>query len=513
MSVYQHSSNSWFNKRSSGVLMPIFSLPSPYGIGTFGKEAYKFVDFLESSAQSFWQVLPLGHTGYGNSPYQCFSSVAGNPYFIDLDELVKIGLLRTEHLAELKSPKTSRVDYNFLENTRMDILRIAFGNSSFLKNDIETFYEQNLDWVLDYAMFMTLKNHFGQKPLWEWDDPSIIHRNKKALQHYMNLLQEDIDFYVFIQYLFFKQWKALKTYANQKGILIIGDVPMYPSPDSCDVWCNPQFFKVDKDLKPIWIAGVPPDDFSADGQVWGNPVYDWDALEEDKYSWWIWRIRNALKTTDIIRIDHFRAFQDYFQISAGEDTAKNGVWIPGPRMDFFDAMRSEFGNLPFILEDLGIIDDSVRNLRDETRCPGMKVMIFGFNANEDNEHMPHNWERNCVGYTSTHDSATLFETIKELSPEDLIFSLMYLNYDPHIKPHDNSSCVFAAIRTVMASHANIVIVSMPDLLALGKDGRINVPSTIGNQNWTWRLTPENLSVFEQLQDYLATLTKTFKRSR
>lgn len=513
MSTYQRSSTSrFFDKRRSGVLMPIFSLPSKYGIGTMGKEAYKFIDFLKRSGQSYWQVLPLGHTGYGNSPYQCFSSVAGNPYFIDLDKLVEMGLLTSNNLVGLEPANPSKVDYALLEDTRMDILRVAFSNSFFLNDDIKAFYYQNLDWIFDYALFMALKNHFGQKPVWEWDDPSIIRREEDAIQHYKELLIGDIEFYIFIQYLFFKQWKELKAYANENGIRFIGDIPMYPSPDSCDVWCDPQYFKVDKNLKPTWIAGVPPDDFSEDGQVWGNPVYDWDALKEGNYSWWIWRIYHTLDTADIIRIDHFRAFQDYFQIPAGEDTAKNGIWMPGPGMDFFDAMKDKFGELPFILEDLGIITDSVRNLRAQTGLPGMRVMVFGFRANEDNEHMPHNWEADSIAYTSTHDSETVAQAINELSDEDYAFALNYINYwpIPDLDNQGNNTISFSAIRSAMASHANIVIVAMPDLLSLGEEGRINTPSTIGDHNWTWRIAPDSLE--GKLASDFRQLTETFKRA-
>ena len=489
-------------RRSSGVVMPIFSIPSKYGIGTLGKEAYKFVDFLEMAGQKYWQILPLGHTGFGNSPYQCFSTVAGNPYFIDLDFLVEMGLLSKNDLIGLDSEDTSKVDYQSIEKTRLNILRIAYNNSSFLKDDLEQFCSQNSDWIFDYAMFMALKNYFDQKPVWEWNDISIIHREEDALSHYRTLLNEDINFYIFVQYLFFKQWKALKAYANQKDILIIGDIPMYPSPDSCDVWCNPKFFKVDVDLKPLWIAGVPPDFYSENGQVWGNPVYDWDTLKNEDYSWWIWRIRHTLEISDIIRIDHFRAFQDYFQIPADEDTAKNGIWLPGPRMDFFNVLHSKLGNVPFIAEDLGIIDDSVRELLAQTGFPGMAVMIFSFRANENNLHMPHNWKTNSVGYTSTHDSETVAQAICELSDEDKAFALDYIYSNP------KETISFSAIRTAFASPANIVMVTMADLLSLGKEGRINTPSTIGG-NWEWRASPNCFS--EELANKLYKLTKTYKR--
>lgn len=490
-------------KRSSGVVMPIFSLPSPYGIGTFGESAYEFVDFLSLAGQKYWQILPLGPTGFGDSPYQCYSCIAGNPYFIDLDLLVEKGLLTKDSLSDLDS-SFSKINYDNLRKTRLSILRVAYDNANVnIIDEVKSFADLNRDWLYDYALFMAVRDYFGQKPVWEWDDPDIQQRKPKAIKHYSDLLEEDIDFHIFVQYLFFDQWNALKKYANKKGIMLIGDIPMYPSPDSCDVWVNPSLFKVDENIRPSGIAGVPPDYFSATGQLWGNPVYDWEAHKKENYRWWIQRIRHTLDMADVIRIDHFRAFQDYWEVPAGEETAINGKWCPGPRMDFFNAIKNALGDIPIIAEDLGIIDDSVRDLLAETGYPGMGVMIFGFREYEDNLHMPHNWKRNFVGYTSTHDSETICQSIQEiLNPEDQRFALDYINAG------SGETLGFSAIRTAFASSANLVMVMATDILSLGSGGRINVPGTVGN-NWNWRANPCDFS--RELAEKLKRLTKVYKR--
>lgn len=490
-------------KRSSGVVMPIFSLPSPYGIGTFGKEAYNFVNFLKKAGQKYWQILPLGHTGFGNSPYQCFSSVAGNPFFIDLDKLVDMGLLTKESVSKLECGYNQRVNYNQIIETRLPILREAYKNAHFYKGEIEFFARENSSWLDDYALFMALKNHFKDKPVWDWDDEAIKSREEQAMRYYSKMLKEDIDFYTFVQYLFFKQWDELKKYANNMGIQFIGDIPMYPSPDSSDVWASPALFKVDEILRPSGIAGVPPDYYSETGQVWGNPVYNWEAHKKRDYEWWVWRIKYTLKVADIIRIDHFRAFQEYFEIPAGEETAINGKWQPGPRMEVFEAIKKELGDVPIIAEDLGIIDDSVRELLEESGYPGMAVMIFGLRAHEDNLHMPHNWKVNSVGYTSTHDSETFCQSVNELLYyDDKMFALDYINH------HTDDSLGFSAIRTAFASPASIAMVMAADLLSLGSEGRINVPSTIGD-NWSWRALPGSFT--DELAERLRKVTMTYKR--
>lgn len=493
-----------FKKRQSGVVMPIFSLPSPYGIGTLGKCAYDFVDQLVTAKQKYWQILPLGHTGFGDSPYQCFSTVAGNPYFIDLDMLVQEGLLKQHDLVDLESASSEKIDYSHLAEVRLSILYIAYKNCSpNLIHQINTFAEENADWIIDYALFMSLKKHFSQKPVWEWDDPKIKLRQPDAIRFYSDVLSDDIEFYYFIQYFFFKQWNALKEYANQKGILFIGDIPMYPSPDSVDVWANRSIFKVDDSLRPYKAAGVPPDIYSETGQLWGNPVYDWNVIKQENYKWWIWRIRHTLNTADVIRIDHFRAFQDYWEVPGNDTTALNGMWVPGPRMDLFKAIKAEFGEIPIIAEDLGIIDDSVRELLAQTGFPGMNVLIFGLNAEDDSTHLPHNWKVNSVGYTSTHDSETFCHAVKKASAADKDFALSYFHYSP-----EKESLGFAAVRTAWASTAQISMAMITDLLSLEEEGRINTPSTLGG-NWNWRLKPGQLS--EEILLTLANLTKLYKR--
>lgn len=499
-------------KRSSGVLMPIFSLPSKYGIGTFGKSAYDFVDFLHASGQTYWQILPLGHTGFGDSPYQTFSTVAGNPYLIDLDKLVEKKLIHMTDLEHL-SESTEKVNYEELKVTRSIILFkafIAFRSKSSVAQEIELkkFEVTNQSWLKDYAMFMALKDFFNGKPIWEWSDKEIVRRNPDAIRQYETLLEAEISFHMFVQYLFFEQWHSLKQYANCNGIKIIGDIPIYPSADSCDVWVNPHLFKVDENLLPSGIAGVPPDLYSATGQLWGNPVYNWPAHKSDDFSWWTERIRHTLKFSDVIRIDHFRGLCDYWEVPQGETTASNGKWMPGPKMDLFNAIQKNLGNIPIIAEDLGIITDEVREFLTETGYPGMKVMIFGLSANEDNTHLPHNWEVNSVGYTSTHDSETIFQKIMELEKEeDREFALNYIRASSASPKSCIDSLGLQSVKTAFASPASVVIVPVQDLLSLGKEGRMNIPSTVGG-NWEWRLK-DRLS--EDLSKELYKITKTFKR--
>lgn len=417
-------------QRESGVVMPIFSLPSPYGIGTLGKEAYNFVDWLVKAGQRYWQILPLGHTGFGDSPYQTFSVVAGNPYFVDLDMLIEDGLLTAEDLSNCDM-SFEFVDYEKLAQTRFAVLRKAFERAKgncILQEKIKKFTEENQDWIKDYALFMSLKSHFSQKPMWDWDDTDIKKRTPKSLETYSLLLKEEIDFYCFIQYFFFKQWKQLKHYANENGILFIGDIPMYPSPDSADVWANRNLFKVGEDLVCEKVAGVPPDMYSETGQLWGNPIYDWEVHKKEGYRWWIERIKHMLDVTDVIRIDHFRAFQDYWEISGNEDTALNGEWVPGPRMEIFETIRKALGDVPIIAEDLGIITDEVRELLAESGYPGMNVIIFGINGTDDSTHLPHNYCMNSVAYTSTHDSETFTFAVQNANDTDKNFILEYINY-------------------------------------------------------------------------------------
>lgn len=476
-------------ERSSGVLLHISSLPSPYGIGSMGKDAYRFVDFLCEGGQTYWQVLPLGQTGFGDSPYQCFSAAAGNPYFIDLDTLAEMGLLTQQDLHDANVEKTpDAVDFAALAETRFDILQRAFHRApQELLGKVYAFRWDNRDWIEDYAMFLSLKNHFNHQALWDWDDEAIRAREPEAMRHYAFELKDSIDFYAFMQYIFFDQWMRLRTYANEKGIQIIGDIPIYVSPDSCDVWAHPEMFRVDERLKPCGVAGVPPDYYSATGQLWGNPTYRWKVLEEDGYRWWIWRVRRNLALFDVTRIDHFRGFQDYWEVPEGEENAINGKWLPGPRMKLFKAIRAALGEVPIIAEDLGDIDDDVRKFLKKSGYPGMRVMIFGMRANEANDHIPFNWAKNCVGYTSTHDSETICEQIHDKCTEaDRKFAKEYL------RASDREPLGWSAILTAFSSPADIAMTTMQDVLSLGADARMNTPSTLGG-NWSWRVRREAIN--------------------
>lgn len=493
-------------KRSSGILTPIFSLPSKYGIGTLGMAAYDFVDFLHDAGQKYWQILPMGHTGFGDSPYQTFSSIAGNPYFIDLDILAADGLLDQADLQGLPE-SDGKVNYEKVKATKLPLLHKAFllaKKDSSVLEEVKKFQSENSVWVKDYAMFMALKDFFEEKPIWDWSDKDIVKRTPAALKLYSSMLKDEIEFFIFVQYLFFEQWRSIKQYANKNGIRIIGDIPIYPSADSCDVWVNPQLFKVDENLLPAGIAGVPPDLYSETGQLWGNPVYDWKKHEADNFSWWVDRIQYTLEFADIIRIDHFRGLCDFWEIPKGETTALNGYWMQGPKMALFDAIKKVLGDIPIIAEDLGIITDEVREFLKETGYPGMRPMIFGLSANEDNMYLPHNWEVNSVGYTSTHDSETVCQKIMELPKEDKEFALDY------IRMSSLDSIGLSAIKAAFASPASVVIVPIQDLLSLGEEGRMNVPSTVGG-NWQWRLKEGQLT--NELSGKLYKITKTFKRKR
>lgn len=497
-----------FNKeRACGMVMPIFSLDSPYGIGTMGESAYRFVDFLKESGISYWQILPLGHTGFGNSPYQTYSVVAGNPFLIDWDSLVELGLIPKSTLNGLERP-VGQIDYDEIKVNSKKVLTAAFNHSNnHLRKDILHWTGlEAKDWVFDYAFFMALKDYFDEKPVWEWED-SIKKREPEAVQKYKIQLKESIDFYIFVQFIFFHQWKRLKEYANSKGISIIGDIPMYPAPDSVDVWINRKYFMVDENLLPTGIAGVPPDLYSETGQLWGNPTYNWQALKESNYEWWISRIKHTLSISDIIRIDHFRAFSEYWEIPQGEETALNGKWLPGPRMDIFNSIHKALGDVPFIAEDLGLIDDKVRSLLKESGYPGMRVMIFSFSANEESSYLTHNWEKNSVGYVSTHDSETIVECLtSRLNETDREFAFEYLNIPK--RNQTNKTLALKAIRASMASHANTCMFMAGDALGLGIEGRINIPGTIG-ANWAWRATPGSFT--NELAKELYNMAKTYKR--
>ena len=465
--------------RKSGILMPIFSLPSDYGIGTLGKEAYKFVDFLKNSGQSLWQILPLGVTGFGNSPYQSVSSYAGNPNLIDFELLVDDGLLEFEDFKYINwGDDPTNVDYDKIEANKLDVLKIAF--NSFKENkEYYLFLEENSFWLEDYALYCSIKKLFNAEAYQNWPE-GYKRREASYIEKAKIDLDENIKFHYFVQFVFFKQWQSLKKYANDSGISIVGDIPIYVADDSADVWSNTKQFLLDDDFKPKAVAGCPPDVYSKDGQLWGNPLYNWDYMKSDNFTWWINRIQFSTRLYDVIRIDHFRAFSAYYSIPNGEKTAKNGKWIKGPGEEIFDALEKTLGKLNIIAEDLGTIDDDVKKLLGYTGFPGMKVLQFAFDTNSESSYLPHNIEKNCVVYTGTHDNDTIIGYMKNASEKEINFVKNYLRIS------DNDSFNWAMIKSAMATNADTVIFQMQDFLGLDNSARMNTPSTVKN-NWQWRI--------------------------
>lgn len=466
--------------RTSGVLMPISSLPSPYGIGTMGKSARKFVDFLVKGGQTYWQILPICPTSYGDSPYQSFSSFAGNPYFIDLDILCKENLLKEKECESFDwGTSEEYIDYGTMYVSRYALLHKAYAR--FVKNmpeDFSSFCEAEKDWLEDYTLFMALKDANDGKAWAEWDEKLRV-RDAAALDEARKKYAEDIEFYKMLQYLFFKQWRELKAYANENGIEIIGDVPIYVAGDSADVWANPKQFYLDEDLNPIEVAGCPPDGFSADGQLWGNPLFRWDEMKKDNYAWWTKRIKAMSELYDIIRIDHFRGFDSYYAIPAKDKTAKNGKWKQGPGMDLFNQLEKKLGKLPIIVEDLGFLTDSVRKLLKDSGFPGMKVIQFAFDSREGSDYLPHTYTSHCVVYTGTHDNDTVMGWMKTAPKASVKFAIEYLNLT------EEEGYNWGMMRAAWSSVADMAIVPMQDLIGLGSEARINIPSTLG-ENWKWR---------------------------
>ena len=469
--------------RRSGVLLHISSLPSPYGVGTFGKAAYKFIDLLYKAEQTYWQILPLGPTSFGDSPYQTFSAFANNPYFIDLDLLVKEGLLKKSDITMV--PKDHRyVDYLDLYEHRFDILKKAYHRFDQNDSDYLNFIHQEKFWLNDYALFMALKKHH-QGASWEsWED-GLRYRDQDVLDTYKVQMNEEINFFMFVQYKAFKQYHALKKYANDKGIKLIGDMPIYVSYDSADVWANPKYFHLDEKRMPIEVAGVPPDHFSVEGQLWGNPLYDWNYLKQHDYKWWIERVKASMEQFDMIRIDHFIGFQNFFAIPYGHLHAIHGQWKKGPGIDLFNVIKEILGDVNIIAEDLGVITDDVRKLLQQTGFPGMKLLQFAFDSREESDYLPHLYERNIIAYTGTHDNETTAQWFKGLPKKDLSYCLAYIN-------HQTGNPVDSLIKATLACVADTAIVPMQDWLSLGKEARMNIPSTTGN-NWRWRVLKEELN--------------------
>lgn len=491
--------------RRQGILMPISSIPSSYGIGTFGKESYRFVDFLSKAGQRLWQILPLGPTGYGDSPYQSFSTFAGNPYFIDLELLIEAGYLTEEECdARDWGSYSESVDYERIYLSRFELLKKAYerGFAQIKKTeDYKTFEADNEFWLEDYALYMAVKDSFGGVCFVEWDE-DIRLRQKAALREYKKQLAEEIRFYKFQQYLFHVQWSSLKTYANEKGIEIVGDIPIYVAFDSADTWANPKLFQMDEQGYPTAVAGCPPDYFSKTGQLWGNPLYDWDYHEETEYEWWMRRFAHCFKLYDVVRIDHFRGFDEYWAVPYGDLTAEGGKWIKGPGYDLFKTMRKKLGKKQVIAEDLGFMTKSVRRLVKRTGFPNMKILQFAFEAGGESEYLPHHYDHNCVVYTGTHDNDTMAGFLKQMPGKDIRFMKKYL----HCKK-DNKLCR-EVIRAGMASVADTVIIPMQDWLELDNEARINVPSTLGS-NWKWRMNPEALT--DKLAKRIYKLTKLYGR--
>ena len=494
-------------ERSSGILLHPTSLPGKYGIGTLGKEAYRFIDFLVRARQQLWQILPLGPTGYADSPYQCFSSRAGNPLLIDPELLVKDKLLKETDFSLLGKSVENRVDFGQVISLKYPVLQLAYENfidqlTHPLQGDIHDFVEENAGWLDDYALFMSMKMHFDQKPWYAWDKPLKM-REENAIAPFRKSLSKQIGFQKFMQYIFFRQWNAVKDYAHQNNIRIIGDIPLYVSMDSVDAWTDTDLFQFDASKNPIAVGGVPPDYFSETGQLWGNPLYRWDALREQGYKWWIERIKANLVLYDIIRIDHFRGLAAFWAVPYGEKTAVKGEWVNCPGNELFEAIQAELGNIPIIAEDLGVMTVDVESLRDKFRLPGMKILQFAFDSAEANDFIPHSFIKNCVVYTGTHDNETLMGWVKSAKQEDLRYMLDYIN-------SDGKEIHWDMIRVALASVANIAIIPMQDFLGLGNEGRMNLPGTTSD-NWMWRALPDDFS--KDITDRLAHMTSLYGRTR
>ena len=492
-------------KRKCGVLLPVSSLPSKYGIGCFDKKAYEFVDALKEAGQSYWQILPLGPTSYGDSPYQSFSTFAGNPYFISLEALIEEGVLTKKECDKVDfGTDATSVDYAKLYEGRMQLLRKAYERSNiYMDPEFRRFQEEEAWWLKDYALFMAVKKRFGGIPWSEWAE-DIRLRWQNALDYYREEMYFEIEFQEYMQFKFRQQWMALKSYANEKGIQIIGDIPIYVSADSSDVWTHPKLFKLKPDLSPKLVAGVPPDYYSATGQLWGNPVYNWAAHKKTGYAWWIWRMKSNMALFDVVRLDHFRGFAAYWEVGADEETAINGKWRKGPGMELFNAIEKALGPVPLIAEDLGVQTDEVKELLEESGFPGMRVLIFGFTPDYDNEHLPHNYKPNSIVYTSTHDSQTVCEQIMDICTEpEKQFAYRYL------RTSHAEAMGWSAIKCVWASSANIAMTTLQDLLSLGADARMNTPATIGGKNWRWRVRAEALN--PTVAALLGDITKTYMR--
>ena len=489
-------------ERSSGILLHITSLPSKYGIGNLGKEAYAFVDFLKQAGQKYWQILPLCPPGYGDSPYQGFSTFAGNPYLIDPEELVEKGWLARKTLESVQwSQRDDQVDFRQMYDERLHMLQAAF--SVFHENepaDFQAFVEQEAAWLPEYALFMAIKAHFDDRPWLEWPADIRLHQ-PQALAYYRELLSLDVQFHCFLQYAFHEQWQKLRAYAHENGVKIIGDVPIYVPLDSADVWAHPENFQLGRTRRPKCVAGCPPDGFSKNGQYWGNPIYDWERMEQSGFSWWLQRIGAAGRNYDVVRIDHFRGLESYYSIPAGSTTAAGGHWKKGPDRDFIHAMQQALGSGNIIAEDLGYLTPEVKAMLAESGYPGMKIMQFAFDSREPGNYLPYTYPRNSVVYTGTRDNVTAEGWRQSASAEDVAYACRYLR----CAPEDLTEAMICACLSCVSDMA---VIPLADWLHLDAEARINTPSTQG-ANWQWRLgspMPGSLAA------HIAQLTALYERT-
>ncbi|HKI79861.1 MAG TPA: 4-alpha-glucanotransferase [Ignavibacteriaceae bacterium] len=494
-------------ERNAGILLHPTSLPGKYGIGDLGPEAFNFVNFLEHSGQRLWQVLPLGPTGYGDSPYQCFSAFAGNPLLISPDKLLDYGFLAETDISNIPESNPHQIDYGSVINFKNELFLKAFNNfrknNNGLQKDFERFVKNNSDWLEDYSLFMALKDFHSGAPWNKWEK-NLVARESGAMKKWKEKLSAEILYQKFVQYIFFKQWKELKKYANERGIKIIGDVPIFIAYDSAELWANKELFTVDKEGGLEFVAGVPPDYFSATGQLWGNPLYKWNEMGKNDFAWWRKRVSSLLEFIDIIRIDHFRGFDAYWEIPGNSPNAIEGRWVKAPGEKLFNSIKKHFGDLPIIAEDLGVITKSVEALRDQFNIPGMKILQFAFGTGMENKFLPHNYIPNCCVYTGSHDNDTTrayFEKAKGQDNDILDHAKKYLNYY-------GENLTSELIRTAYASVANIVLIPMQDMLNLGGEARMNFPSKPGG-NWGWRFTWEQVRT--DLADYYKSLADLYER--
>lgn len=492
-------------ERSSGILLPVFSLPSPGGIGTLGRAAYEFADFLHRAGQTWWQVLPVGPAGHGDCPYQSVSSCAGNPWFIDPELLVRDGLLRQEELEAADGGTGDQIDYEAVNESRLPLLRKAFERGwERDREKVRAFSLRNSAWLSDYALFLAAKDRFDGAPWMEWPDEALRRHEPGAVERCRAELLEEIRFYTYIQFLFYEQWRKLKDYVNKLGIRILGDLPIYAALDSADVWACPEGFQLGEDGLPTAVSGVPPDYFCTEGQLWGNPLYDWKRMRQDGFGWWIRRVDGVSRLFDAVRLDHFRAFESYWAVPAGAETAKEGHWEPGPGMELVGVLISWFSQLTFIAEDLGVLTPGVRELLRKSGLPGMKVLEFAFEGGAENAYLPHNYLPHCVCYTGTHDNAPLEAWRETAAPRELLFAEQYLGLNTQ-----EGFCQ-GMIRGGQSSVAELFIAQMQDYLGLGAAARSNMPGT-PTGNWRWRLLPGQAD--PALADEIRAVTERYGRCK